>query len=112
MSKSRKQREDDVLLHIRKLLKQDYSYFETEHAAYRMRQYHILRSEVLYVLRNGAHDAQHDVFSKKKDSWAYAICGETQDRDRTLRVIVSIGPIPPLPEEEYVIVVTIIDVIE
>ena len=112
MSESRKQRDDDVERRIRELLrKQDWFYVETEHAAKRMRELRIVREEVLYVLRNGTHDAQHDTFSREKDSWKYAICGKTLDGDRELRVIVSIAPIPPT-EDEYVIVITLIDLNE
>lgn len=76
-----------------------------------MRELRILREEVLYVLRNGTHDAEHDTISEDKDLCRYAICGETLDRNRNLRVIVCIAPIPPI-KDEYVIVVTVIDVNE
>jgi len=112
MGKSHKQREDDVLLQIHKLLENDWSYFETDHATDRMRELRIQRAEVLYVLCNGTRDTQHDILSKDKDLCRYAICGETLDGDRNLRVIVCIAPIPVLPEDEYIVVVTVIDLNE
>ena len=97
----------DVLKLIRDLLPRDVQY--TDHALGQMRERRIMSPEVEYVLRTGSRDVHHDEFNHRRDTWKYAVTGQTLDGDRNLRIIVSLCPVPPLPEDEYVLVITAIE---
>jgi Domain of unknown function (DUF4258) len=76
-------------------------YLDTRHANERQAERMIIRSEVIYVLRNGYHEKRKDKFETQYQAWNYAIRGKTIDK-RELRVIVSF-------DEQNMLIITAID---
>lgn len=76
-------------------------YLDTQHVVKRQAERIISRTEVLYVLKHGMHEAIKDTFDEYYDTWNYAIRGKTID-DRLLRIIVSF-------DDNNLLIITAID---
>jgi hypothetical protein len=63
-------------------------FLDTRHASDRKNERNILRSEVLYVLKNGYHEKKKDKYDCFYNSWNYAVRGKSID-GRDLRIVVS-----------------------
>jgi hypothetical protein len=74
-------------------------YIVSMHALQRQNQRLIDLKNVLYVLKNGNHEAEKDLFDIKRQMWKYAIRGKTID-GINLRVIVSLA--------EEMIIITVV----
>ena len=72
------------------------TYIITSHALERQNLRQVDLKHVLYVLKNGAHEMEKDLFDIKKQGWKYAIRGKTIDQVN-LRIIVAF-------EEEMIII--------
>lgn len=64
------------------------AYLDTWHSSLRQKERSITRSEVVYVLKTGWHEANRDVYVPYYKAWNYAVRGKTLD-SRELRIIVS-----------------------
>ena len=67
---------------------QEGSYIVSMHALQRQNQRLVDLKNVLYVLKNGTHEKEKDLFDIKRQTWKYAIRGKTLD-SISLRIIVS-----------------------
>jgi hypothetical protein len=81
------ERSSDLMLMIRKCIEKG-RYRLKLHQKQREKQRNILRSEVLYVLKNGKENPKRGGFDVKFQRDKYAIRGRTVDR-RELEVIIS-----------------------
>ena len=67
---------------------QEGSYIVSMHALERQNQRLVDLKSVLYVLKNGTHEKDKDLFDVKRQMWKYAIRGKTLD-GINLRIIVA-----------------------
>ena len=67
---------------------QEGSYIVSMHALERQNQRLVDLKSVLYVLKNGIHEKDKDLFDVKRQMWKYAIRGKTLD-GINLRIIVA-----------------------
>lgn len=77
------------------------TYLDTRHSSARQRERDITRPEILYVLKNGWHEAKKDVYEERYGVWNYAVRGMTLD-SKDLRVVVSF-------DENGMLIITAID---
>ncbi len=64
------------------------SYILREHALERQVARHVRLPDVLYVLENGQHEQEKDIFDVKNQRWKHAIRGKTIN-GMDLRVVVA-----------------------
>jgi hypothetical protein len=85
----RSEKFQNVLSELRRRLRlHPESYEQTEHAALRMLQRKVSRTDVLHVLRHsGIHEKKKDQYHEFPNEWAYAIRGSVPD-GREIRVAV------------------------
>ena len=89
---------DGLLKRIREHVQKG-TYAVSVHALKRQNERLVDLKHVLYVLKNGNHEKEKDLFDVKRQMWKYAIRGKTID-GINLRIIVSC--------EEEMIVITVV----
>ncbi len=92
-------KDPNVLDKVRKAL-QHGKYRYTDHAMTQMTDRAVNSREVRYILESGYHEATKDEFDIRRDSWKYALRGNTVD-GRDIRVVVGFA--------NLVMIITVID---
>ncbi len=82
-----KKTDTDVLQQVKQHVRNG-TYIVREHALMRQEQRSICLPDVLYVLVNGRHEQEKDIFDVKYQRWKYAIRGRTVNAS-DLRIIVA-----------------------
>ncbi len=81
---------------------------ELPHATQRLNERHVDRLEIKHVLLNGKRNTHRDELSEKYNTWKYTIEGSTLDRDKHLRIIVTLQSDPIMGD--MVRIVSVIDI--